>query len=129
MIYRPKRYQRTKYGNSTERMQKFVTLMSAYGSAVGIDFNGFEGTIAGTLDAHRLIQFAQEGHGPEVADKVVNCNGLSLSLSLSLSLFYFPFVIIPSPSFFFFLLSFFWLLYMNIPTKKISSPSLIPNTT
>lgn len=102
MIYRPKRYQRTKYGNSTERMQKFVTLMSAYGSAVGIDFNGFEGTIAGTLDAHRLIQFAQEGHGPEVADKVVNCNGLSLSLSVLFPVCHHsePFFFLFSPLFF-----------------------------
>lgn len=46
--------------------------MSAYGVAVGIDFK-FGGTIANTMDAHRLIQHCQEEMSPETADKIVNC--------------------------------------------------------
>ena len=53
-------------------MKKYTTLMSAYGVVVGIDFK-FGGTIANTMDAHRLIQHYQEEMGPETADKIVNC--------------------------------------------------------
>lgn len=53
-------------------MKKYTTLMSAYGVAVGIDFK-FGGTIANTMDAHRLIQHYQEEMSPETADKIVNC--------------------------------------------------------
>ncbi|KAL8829061.1 MAG: hypothetical protein Q9170_006334 [Blastenia crenularia] len=52
-------------------MQKYVTLMTTYGKQVGIDFD-FHGIVAGTLDAHRLIQHYQENLGPEVADKMVD---------------------------------------------------------
>ena len=50
----------------------YTTLMSAYGTGVGIDFR-FDGTVANTLHAHRLIQHYQEEKGPEVADKIVSC--------------------------------------------------------
>lgn len=53
-------------------MKKYTLLMSAYGVPVGIDFK-FGGTVANTMDAHRLIQHYQEEMGPEVADKIVNC--------------------------------------------------------
>ena len=53
-------------------MQKYTTLMTAYGVGSSIDFD-FHGTIANTLDAHRLIQHYQEKLGPEAADKIVNC--------------------------------------------------------
>ena len=53
-------------------MQKYTALMSAYGVGSGINFD-FHGTIANTLDAHRLIQRYQEKLGPEAADKIVNC--------------------------------------------------------
>ena len=53
-------------------MKKYTTVMSAYGSAIGIEFD-FGGTIANTLNAHRLIQYYQEEMGPETADKIVNC--------------------------------------------------------
>lgn len=52
-------------------MQKYTTLMSAYGASAGIAFN-FHGTVANTIDAHRLIQHYQEILGPEAADKIVN---------------------------------------------------------
>lgn len=45
--------------------------MSAYGVGVGIDFN-FRGTIANTMDAHRMIQYYQEEMGSGTADKIVN---------------------------------------------------------
>ena len=51
-------------------MKKYTTLMSAYGVGAGIDFK-FHGTVANTLDAHRMIQHYQEEKGPEVADRIV----------------------------------------------------------
>ena len=64
------RYKKTKYDDSDERMKKYMTLMSAYGVGVGIDFK-FHGTVANTMDAHRMIQYYQEEMGPETADKIV----------------------------------------------------------
>ncbi|RDW82143.1 hypothetical protein BP6252_03255 [Coleophoma cylindrospora] len=52
-------------------MKMYITLMSAYGATAGIEYK-FGGTVANTLDAHRLIQHFQEAKGPEVADKLVN---------------------------------------------------------
>ncbi|KAI4253597.1 MAG: hypothetical protein LQ352_003587 [Teloschistes flavicans] len=65
------RYKRTKWDNSDERMEKFVTLMSTYGKGAGIDFD-FHGTVANTLDAHRFILHYQEELGPKVADQIIN---------------------------------------------------------
>ncbi|KAL8697860.1 MAG: hypothetical protein Q9201_006884 [Fulgogasparrea decipioides] len=45
--------------------------MTGYGREAGIDFD-FHGTVANTLDAHRLIQHYQEELGPEAADKIVD---------------------------------------------------------
>jgi predicted DsbA family dithiol-disulfide isomerase len=53
-------------------MKMYITLMSAYGVSCGIDFK-FGGTVANTLDAHRLIQHFQEEKGEEAADKIVSC--------------------------------------------------------
>ena len=58
-------------------MQMYTTLMSAYGVSAGIDYR-FDGTIANTLDAHRLIQHYQEEKGAEVADKLVNCKYMTI---------------------------------------------------
>ena len=69
------RYKQTKYDDSEEKMQKYVTLMSTYGKDAGIDFN-FHGTIANTIDAHRLIQHCQETMSPEAVNKVVDCKSL-----------------------------------------------------
>ncbi|KAL8942906.1 MAG: hypothetical protein Q9216_001381 [Gyalolechia sp. 2 TL-2023] len=63
-------YKKSKYNDSEEKMQMYETLMSTYGKQVGIEFD-FHGTVANTLDAHRLIQHYQEELGPEVADKIV----------------------------------------------------------
>ncbi len=51
-------------------MQKYTTLMGTYGKEAGIDFD-FQGQVANTLDAHRLIQHFQEAFGPTTADKLV----------------------------------------------------------
>ena len=64
------RYKTTKYSNSEEQMKKYTTLMSAYGTGVGIDFK-FHGMVANTIDAHRMIQHYQEEMGPETVDKIV----------------------------------------------------------
>ncbi|OJD34214.1 thioredoxin-like protein [Diplodia corticola] len=63
-------YKKSRYGDSDEKMRMYTTIMSAYGRDAGIDFK-FGGTVANTLDAHRVIQHFQEKSGPEVADKIV----------------------------------------------------------
>ncbi|KAI4271057.1 MAG: hypothetical protein LQ337_006277 [Flavoplaca oasis] len=64
-------YKRTKYDDSQDKMDKYITLMTTYGKAAGIDFD-FHGQVANTLDAHRLIQHFQEDRGPDTADKLVD---------------------------------------------------------
>jgi predicted DsbA family dithiol-disulfide isomerase len=49
-----------------------MALMSAYGVSAGIKFK-FGGTVANTMNAHRVIQHFQEEKGSEVADKIINC--------------------------------------------------------
>ena len=66
------RYKKTRYNDTEENMQKYTALMTAYGSAAGIEFK-FHGMVANTLDAHRLIQYYQEQRGSETADRIVNC--------------------------------------------------------
>ena len=50
----------------------YTTLMSAYGANCGIDFK-FGGTVAKTIDAHRVVQWVQETKREEAAMKVVEC--------------------------------------------------------
>jgi predicted DsbA family dithiol-disulfide isomerase len=64
-------YRKSRYGDSEEKMNAYITLISAYGKDVGINFR-FGGTVANTLQAHRLIQHSQELKGPETADKIVD---------------------------------------------------------
>lgn len=49
----------------------YITLMTAYGISAGIHYK-FGGTVANTLQAHRVIQYFQENKGPETADKLIN---------------------------------------------------------
>lgn len=64
-------------------MKKYTTVMQALGVGCGIDFK-FGGTIASTLDAHRVVQWAQEKYGAETAEKVVMCeSGRSLPATSS----------------------------------------------
>ncbi|EON63923.1 hypothetical protein W97_03151 [Coniosporium apollinis CBS 100218] len=64
-------YKRSKYGDSDEKMKMYMALMGAYGKDEGIAFR-FGGTVANTLDAHRVIQHFQEEKEEEVAEKVVD---------------------------------------------------------
>ncbi|KAL9617466.1 MAG: hypothetical protein Q9160_007729 [Pyrenula sp. 1 TL-2023] len=64
-------YRKSRYGDPEEKMRMYITLMSAYGADVGIDFK-FGGTVANTLDAHRVIQRIQEESGAEATDKLIN---------------------------------------------------------
>lgn len=64
-------HKRSKYGDSEEKMKMYTTLMSAYGASAGIDYK-FGGTVANTLNAHRIIQYFQEEKGADVSDKLVN---------------------------------------------------------
>lgn len=63
-------YKKSRYGDSIEKMKMYIGLMTAYGMGCGIDFK-FGGTVANTLDAHRVIQHYQEEKGAEVSDKIV----------------------------------------------------------
>lgn len=63
-------YRKSRYGNSDEKMQMYIKLMTAYGETAGIKYK-FGGIVANTLDAHRLIQHYQENRGPETAAKLV----------------------------------------------------------
>ncbi|KIW63120.1 hypothetical protein PV04_09995 [Phialophora macrospora] len=64
-------YKKSRYGDSEEKMKMYIALMSAYGASAGINFK-FGGTVASTMDAHRVVQHFQEEKGPEVADKIIN---------------------------------------------------------
>lgn len=65
-------YKKSRYGEDEDRMKMYTTLMTAYGVSAGINYK-FGGTVANTMDAHRVIQHFQEEKGPETADKVVHC--------------------------------------------------------
>lgn len=65
-------YKKSRYGDSDEKMDMYTKLMSAYGNSAGINFK-FGGTVANTMDAHRVIQKFQEEKGAEVADKIIDC--------------------------------------------------------
>jgi predicted DsbA family dithiol-disulfide isomerase len=52
-------------------MKMYTTLMAAYGVSAGINYK-FGGTVANTLQAHRVIQHYQEKLGAEVANKIVD---------------------------------------------------------
>jgi len=64
-------YKKSRYGNSEDKMKMYITLMTAYGETAGIKYK-FGGTVANTLNAHRVIQHFQEAKGPEVANKLVD---------------------------------------------------------
>ncbi|OAG35626.1 hypothetical protein AYO21_10166 [Fonsecaea monophora] len=64
-------YKKSRYGDSEEKMKMYMALMTAYGLSAGINFK-FGGTVANTMDAHRVIQHFQEEKGPETADKIIN---------------------------------------------------------
>ncbi|MCJ1294482.1 hypothetical protein MMC34_006040 [Xylographa carneopallida] len=49
----------------------YMTLMSAYGAPLGIDFR-FDGLVANTLQAHRVVQHYQEERGPDVTEKIID---------------------------------------------------------
>lgn len=64
-------YKRSRYGDSKEKMDMYITLMTAYGVSAGIDFK-LGGMVANTLEAHRVIQHFQEDKGPVTADLLIN---------------------------------------------------------
>ncbi|OCL15127.1 thioredoxin-like protein [Glonium stellatum] len=63
-------YKKSRYGDSEEKMKMYTTLMSAYGASCGICFK-FGGSVANTIDAHRVVQWVQETKGEEAAMQVV----------------------------------------------------------
>lgn len=60
-----------RYGDSEEKMKMYITLMTAYGATAGIPYK-FGGTVANTLQSHRLIQSIQDTKGPAVTDALIN---------------------------------------------------------
>lgn len=62
---------RTKYSDSPEKMEKYITLMTAYGVTSGIAFK-FHGQVANTLHAHRVIQHYQSTSSPAVAGLIID---------------------------------------------------------
>ena len=64
-------YRRSKYGDSEEKMDMYVRLMTTYGKGEGIHYK-FGGIVANTMHAHRLIQHFQDTKGPAVANKIIN---------------------------------------------------------
>jgi len=64
-------YKKSRYGDSEEKMKMYTTLMTAYGVSAGINYK-FGGTVANTLQAHRVIQHFQEKLGAETANKIVD---------------------------------------------------------
>lgn len=65
-------YRKLRVADNEEKMKMYTALLQAHGVGVGIDFK-FGGTVANTLDAHRVIQHYQEENGPEAADAIINC--------------------------------------------------------
>ncbi|KAM3074568.1 hypothetical protein ACMFMG_007998 [Clarireedia jacksonii] len=63
-------YRKSRYGNSDEQMATYIKIMTAYGQSAGIAYK-FGGTVANTIDAHRVIQHFQEEKGVSTADKIV----------------------------------------------------------
>lgn len=55
-------------------MEMYIKLMTAYGQSAGINHK-FGGTVANTIDAHRVIQYFQredvKGGGADTANKIV----------------------------------------------------------
>lgn len=64
-------YKRAKYGESEEKMQMYVALMTAYGQAEGIQYK-FRGIVANTLHAHRLVQHYQQSKGASTAGALID---------------------------------------------------------
>ncbi|KAK5115278.1 hypothetical protein LTR62_001478 [Meristemomyces frigidus] len=64
-------YKKSKYNDSQDRMEKYMALMSLYGEAEGISYK-FGGTVANTLQAHRVLQHFQETTDSATADKIVD---------------------------------------------------------
>lgn len=65
-------YQREKYNDSQEKMKMYTAYMGGLGKVEGVDFD-FHGTIANTLNAHRILQWIQEHKGEDAARKTVDC--------------------------------------------------------
>ncbi|KAF2122935.1 thioredoxin-like protein [Lophiotrema nucula] len=64
-------YKKEKYQDSAEKMGMYTKYLGSLGRAEGIDFD-FTGTIANTLDAHRVLQWVQENKGEESAGKCLD---------------------------------------------------------
>ncbi|PBP20383.1 thioredoxin-like protein [Diplocarpon rosae] len=86
-------YKKSKYGDSEDKMKMYITLMTAYGVSAGINcpspvgiprlsclanpnidsrLDKFGGTVANTINTHRVIQHFQASSGPVVSDQLIN---------------------------------------------------------
>ncbi|KAF2014790.1 thioredoxin-like protein [Aaosphaeria arxii CBS 175.79] len=64
-------YKSKKYDDNEEKMAMFAKYMGALGEAEGVTFD-FHGTIANTMNAHRVLQVVQERKGEDGARKAVD---------------------------------------------------------
>lgn len=64
-------HKRTKYNDDEEKMRMYAQYMSALGKGENVEFD-FNGTIANTLHAHRILQGIQENRGGQAAQKAIS---------------------------------------------------------
>lgn len=65
-------YRDEKYQGSEEKVNMYNKYMGALGRAEGVEFD-FTGTIANTLDAHRIMQWIQEHKDVEATKCALDC--------------------------------------------------------
>ena len=70
-LHKTEWYKKSRYGDSDEKWRMYVTIMRNYGRAVGVDFK-FGGTVANTLQAHRVVGRVQERWGEGKAKRLVD---------------------------------------------------------
>lgn len=65
-------YKKEKYNNSEEKMAMYTKYMGALGRAENVAFD-FQGAIANTLHAHRVLHWIQENKSSEATAKCLDC--------------------------------------------------------
>ena len=76
-----RRYKNSKYQGSEDRMKMHELVWAEKGAHEGIEYN-WQGKVANTLQAHRLLQHYQEKKGPGAADKILSCMLMLILTSL-----------------------------------------------
>jgi predicted DsbA family dithiol-disulfide isomerase len=69
--HRTRWYKKSRYGDSEDKMEMYMKLMTSYGATAGISYK-FHGTVANTLQAHRVIYNIQEAHGSNTTNLLIS---------------------------------------------------------